>query len=209
MKYRRPIKAVAFSFVSLAALGWALVACSGPQPLDRAIAPADESAYTQALAENKSDPSKAFLTMRASELGIDLDQAGARDLALSTTRNPFDARKDPLAVSRGAVVYKQHCADCHGQNADGRGARLTEPLTDADFHDFSHRFAVTLHGGAPRSWFKKITQGTTAETPSSDGTFAKMPALGDSLAREQVWLAITYLQSLEADLQDEDPAENK
>lgn len=209
MMHRYPIRVVALLAGSFAITGWALVACSGPQPLDRAIAAADESAYTQALADHKNDPAGAFLAMRAEELGIGVGQAVTRDQALSTTRNPFKARKDPVAVSRGAVVYKRHCAGCHGQNADGRGAGLPEPLADADFHDFSHRFAATLHGGAPRAWFKKITGGYTAETSNSDGTFAEMPAFGDTLAREQVWLVITYLQSLDADIQDDGRAENE
>jgi len=209
MMHPRMIRAVALSIASLTATGWALVACSGPQPLDRAIVPADESAYAQALADYQNDPAKAYRAIRAEELGIGVDQTLTRDQALSTTRNPFDARKDPVAVSRGAVIYKQHCAECHGQNADGRGTRLPEPLAEADFHDFSHRFAVTLHGGAPRSWFKKITQGYTAETPNRDGTFAEMPPFDNRLAREQVWLAITYLQSLDADLHDHGPAKKE
>ncbi len=203
------IRVVALLSGSLVATCLALVACSGPQSLDRAITVVDESAYTQALADQKNDPAEAFLTMRVEELGISAEQAVARDQALSTTKNPFKARKDPVAVSRGAVVYKKHCADCHGQNADGRGTRLPEALAGADFHDFSHRFASTLHHGAPRAWFRKITGGYTAETPNSDGTFSEMPAFNDTLAREQVWLVITYLQSLDADLQDDARAENE
>jgi len=205
--HRYSIRVAALLVGSLAISCGALVACSGPQPLGRAIKVADESAYAQALADHHDNAAEAFLAMRAGELGIDEDQAVIRDQAMSTTRNPFNTRKDPVAVSRGAVVYKQHCADCHGRNVDGRGTRLPEPLADADFHDFSHRFASTLHHGAPRAWFKKITGGYTAQTPNSDGTSAEMPAFGDTLAREQVWLVITYLQSLDADIQDDATAE--
>ncbi len=207
--YRYSIRVVALVVGSLTITCLALVACSGPQPLARAIVASDELAYTQALADHKDDPAQAFLAMRAEELGIAADEALTRDQALSTTKNPFIARKDPVAVSHGAVVYKQHCADCHGQDADGRGTRLPEPLVEADFHDFSHRFASTLHHGAPRAWFKKITGGYTSETPNSDGTFSEMPPFGDTLAREQVWLVITYLQSLDADLRDDATAENE
>lgn len=180
-----------------------LLACAGPQPLHRAARPSDESKYAQALLAHGNDPAKAFLAIRASELGISPDQANARDLSLSETRNPFNARRDPDAVSRGAVVYRHHCADCHGLNTDGQGTRLPNPLAEADFHDFSHRFAITLHGGAPRTWFKKITRGYTANKPDADGEFPEMRAFGQILAREQMWLAITYLQSLDADLESE------
>lgn len=194
------IRNVMGSFAVLVCITLLLLACSGPQPLGRAVHPGDESSYAQAMSAQNNDPAKAFLTLRADELGISLDQARERDLALDTGRNPFDARRDPVAVSRGAVVYRHHCADCHGLNADGQGTRLPNPLTGADFHDFSHRFAVTLHGGAPRTWFKKITGGYTAKKPDANGEYPEMPAFGQTLAREQVWLAITYLQSLDADL---------
>lgn len=67
-----------------------------------------------------------------------------------------------------------------------------------DFHAFGKRFAVTLHGGAPRAWFKKISEGygETVNYPSGSGP--AMPTFKDTLAREQIWLAITYLQSLDA-----------
>lgn len=184
----------------LAVTSLLLIACAGPQPLHRAARPSDEAAYTQALTAHGNRPADAFLAMRAEELGISVEQARQSDQALSTTRNPFKARRDPKAVSRGSVVYRHHCADCHGPDADGRGTRLAEPLAGADFHDFSHRFAVTLHGGAPRTWFRKITRGYTAKTPDANGEYPQMPAFGETLAREQVWLAITYLQSLDADL---------
>ncbi len=151
MKRPDTIRAIPVTLGALAAVCLAIVACSGPQPLGQAIVSEAETAYGEALRAHGQDPASAYLSMRAPELGISQDEAAARDLALSTTKNPFNARKDPIAVSRGAVVYKRHCADCHGVNADGRGKLLPEAVALADFHDFSHRFAVTLHGGVPRS----------------------------------------------------------
>ena len=197
MKRPDTIRAIPVTLGALAAVCLVIVACSG---LGQAIVLEDETAYGEVLRAHGQDPASAYLSMRASELGISQEEAAARDLALSTTKNPFNARKDPIAVSRGAVVYKRHCADCHGVNADGRGKLLPETVALADFHDFSHRFAVTLHGGAPRSWFKKITEGYAQEEADGDTAYAVMPAFGDTLAREQVWLVVTYLQSLDADI---------
>lgn len=71
-------------------------------------------------------------------------------------------------------------------------------LPKMDFHSFGKRFAATLHRGAPRSWFKKINGGFTSKVVNADGSSNAMPAFGEVLAREQIWLAITYLQSLDA-----------
>jgi len=66
-----------------------------------------------------------------------------------------------------------------------------------DFHAFGKRFAVTLHKGAPRSWFRKINEGYGDTVTYPDGAGPAMPAFGQKLAREQIWLVITYLQSLD------------
>lgn len=200
MKRSDPIRAIPITLGAITLFSLIIVACSGPQPLGQSIVPEDESAYSEALSSHGQNPASAYLSMRASELDLSQDEAAARDMALSTTKNPFNARKDAVAVSRGAVVYKRHCADCHGVDADGRGEMLSETSALADFHDFSHRFAVTLHKGAPRSWFQKITEGYVSEDSDGDAASVVMPAFGDTLAREQVWLVITYLQSLDADI---------
>ena len=171
--------------------------CSGPQPLTVAIRPADESAYTQALSQQGNSPKQAFLSLKARDSGRPIAELDQLDAQLSTTSNPFSAKSDHSAVSLGAVIYKAHCASCHGENADGRGPAMSIALSTLDFHSFSKRFAATIHGGAPKAWFQKINEGFTSETAGPDGRPLAMPAFRDVLAREQVWLAITYLQSLD------------
>ncbi len=75
---------------------------------------------------------------------------------------------------------------------DGGGAEMGKRA------QFGKRFAVTLHGGAPRAWFKKISEGFGAPVTYPTGPGTAMPAFKDVLAREQIWLVITYLQSLDA-----------
>ena len=58
---------------------------------------------------------------------------------------------------------------------------------------------ATLHGGAPKTWFQKINDGYTAQATNPDGTPIAMPPFRDVMAREQIWLTITYLQSLDID----------
>lgn len=171
--------------------------CSGPQPLSVAIRPADEAAYVQSLAAHANSPKRAFFALKASDTSQSIAQLEELDRQLSTTSNPFSARSDHSAVSRGAVIYKAHCVSCHGENSDGSGPAMPVPLTTLDFHSFSKRFAATIHGGAPKAWFQKINEGFTSETLGPDGKPLAMPAFGDVLAREQIWLTITYLQSLD------------
>ena len=173
--------------------------CSGPQPLSRAIRPADEQAYAQALAGGSATPRQAYFAWRSATSGKSVDELATLDAAISTTSNPFKARSDVDAVSRGAVLFKAHCASCHGENVDGRGPAMKVALDNMDFHSFSKRFAATLHGGAPKTWFQKINDGYTAQATNPDGTPIAMPPFRDVMAREQIWLTITYLQSLDID----------
>jgi mono/diheme cytochrome c family protein len=183
----------------------AATSCSGPQPLGRAIDPADERAYLDMVAGGADTPGAAFLRDEADRLGISFDEARRRDEALDGAGNPFEARRDSSAVSRGAVIYRHECASCHGESADGRGAMLPIPMPSMDFHRAGVRFAVTLHGGAPKRWFRTIRDGTVAEVESEDGTPLRieMPAYEGRLSNEQVWLVVTYLQSLDADMPEE------
>ncbi|GMU84089.1 MAG: hypothetical protein AMXMBFR47_39590 [Planctomycetota bacterium] len=171
--------------------------CSGPPSLARAILPQDRDDYSRALAHQPSSPKRAFLDWRAAQRGVSVDKTTRDDDALSTTRNPFDANRDRAAVSLGAVVYATHCQRCHGQAVDGRGADVLPQAPCRDFHAFDKRFAVTLHRGAPKAWFAKIHDGYGEIVQYPDGPSTAMPAFGKTLSKEQIWLAITYLQSLD------------
>lgn len=171
----------------------AFLGCSGPQPLKVAIRPEDQQAYRKAIEKYGPSPKKAFFAAKAAETGRSADAIAQADAELSTVRNPFNANRDPSAVSRGAVIYQALCMRCHGENAEGGGAGAAAAGRTQDFHAFGKRFAVTLHGGAPRAWFQKISEGYGT---SAHGRPA-MPAFKNVLAREQIWLVITYLQSLD------------
>lgn len=202
MKNRRV--RTALGAASLGASAIILACCSGPQPLDRAINPADERAYLGMLGADGANetPRIAFLEAKAAGEGISIEEAIRRDLALGVKRNPFDARSDQDAVSRGAVIYKHECLMCHGENAEGHGPLMPVELSEMNFHRFGMRFAVTVHHGAPKSWFQTILHGRTKDMETADGETItlEMPAYEDQLAYEQIWLVITYLQSLDADL---------
>ena len=199
---RRIVHGTALLAIASAGLGAAVSGCSGPQPLDLAIDPRDEAAYAATCEAPGETPRHAFLAARAAQRGIPFEEADRFDRAISPTENPFQARSDQPAVSRGAVIYRHECMVCHGEHADGRGGQMPVQLESMDFHRFSQRVLITLKGGAKEKWFRTISQGVTVDAKDPEGAVysVAMPAFSDRLAREQIWLAITYLQSLDRDL---------
>ncbi|MCB9849414.1 MAG: c-type cytochrome [Phycisphaerales bacterium] len=177
-------------------------ACAGPIPLSRAIWPQHDQEFRDLLATHPASPKESWYAWQAKQHDITVAQAAEDDAALSTTRNPFNAKRDPDAVSRGAIIYRAYCQRCHGEDARGDGGDLLADHKPRDMHAFAQRFAATLHGGAPRAWFRKINEGFGDTVAYADGPSTAMPAFGDKLAREQIWLAITYLQSLDVYQQD-------
>ena len=197
---KRPTISTLLGLVLIPCAALLLWACAGPQPLSRAIRPTDKAEYDKLVPTPAASPRQAFLQARARERGISVAQAEQQDLALPTNHNPFSARHDPAAVSRGAVLFQANCTQCHGPNADGAGTNLKQPVPELSFHDFATRFVVTLHGGAPRKWFRTIDQGAEPLQVDWQDQPIVMNAYHDTLAREQIWLLVTYLQSLDADL---------
>lgn len=197
---RRGMRSVRHGLIATVTLLVLLVAlnCSGPQPLTTAIRPGDQHAYMERLNAANYDGRAAYLAWKSDEFREDLASLEKQDLALSETKNPFDAYKDFAAVSHGAVIYKFHCARCHGDDGRGHGPSILPGHPANDFHSFGNRFASTLHRGAPRRWFKSISEGYGDMLNYPDGATKAMPAFGDKLAREQIWLVITYLQTLDA-----------
>jgi len=173
--------------------------CAGPQPLQRAINPRDQAEYVRFLNASNGDGRGAFAAWMARVRNASPEAILRADGDLSMTRNPFDAHNDPVAVSRGAVLYKIHCARCHGDDARGRGPSTLAEFPATNFKTFWKRLAATLHRGAPRKWFRVIRDGAGDMVDYAGERSRAMPAFGDKLAREQIWLVITYLQSLDMD----------
>ncbi len=182
------------------AMGLALcvAGCAGPQPLGVAINPVDEDAYVAELNDVNGDARTGFANWMAKRRQTQAHAILASDADFSSAKNPFDAHRDPSAVSRGAVTYKIHCARCHGINADGIGPFALPEFPATSFKTFSKRFAATLHRGAPKKWFRVIRDGSGDMVDYPTERTTAMPPFGDKLTREQAWLVITYLQSLDA-----------
>jgi hypothetical protein len=70
-----------------------------------------------------------------------------------------------------------------------------------NFHRTGLRMDITFHGGPEAKWFHTISEGGSVQEKAGDGSPVTlvMPPFKDRLAKEQIWLAVTYLQSLDAD----------
>jgi len=88
-----------------------------------------------------------------------------------TKVNPF--QKDPEAVSAGKVLFEEHCAECHGENA--AGSKKAPSLR-----------AREVQGAPPGTLFWILTNGIVRKG---------MP-VWSKLPEPQRWQLITYIQSL-------------
>ena len=93
---------------------------------------------------------------------------------LVTLRNPL-ARDKQAAAAGKSLFVNYNCADCHG--ADGSGA-MGPSLQDGRWH----------YGGSDGELFQSIYEGR----PTG------MPAWGGRISDDQIWLLVSYVQSLSA-----------
>ena len=92
------------------------------------------------------------------------------------------------ALERGAVVYREACAPCHGRYGDGRGPAAA-PL-DPPPWDF------TL-GAFPRAESAADRLGEGIFRVISDGLpDAEMPAFGKLLSQEDRWAVVVFIEEL-------------
>jgi len=87
--------------------------------------------------------------------------------------NPL--QNDPDAVAAGAILFQQHCAECHGDSA--QGSRKAPSLR-----------APEVQNATPGTLFWLITNGVVRK---------KMP-VWSKLPEAQRWQLVRYIQSLDA-----------
>jgi high-affinity iron transporter len=101
----------------------------------------------------------------------------------------FAGRKNPLAgadvIAAGGRVFRENCATCHGERADGHGPASTGLAPPpADF-----RSGAVLAKHSDAYLFYRISTG-------KPGT--AMPSFHGVLGEPERWQVITYLRSLAA-----------
>ena len=95
-------------------------------------------------------------------------------------------RNDMNAIAEGTALFMEHCANCHGVEADGKG-----PASDnLDPKPTALNDSVTLDTMSDAYLFWRITEGG-----ATDGHESAMPAYEDILSPNQRWAVITYLRT--------------
>ncbi|WP_082181938.1 c-type cytochrome [Aestuariivita boseongensis] len=107
-----------------------------------------------------------------------------------------DHELDGRDVARGAGLYQEQCAACHGADLEGapnwRSANadgtLPAPPHDETGHTWHHDnvllFDYTKLGGQVALEMRGVTGFTSA-----------MPAFGDQLSDEEIWNILAYIRS--------------
>lgn len=96
-----------------------------------------------------------------------------------TDKNPY--RGDAKHIAEGEKTYKNVCAACHGQKAEGV---VGPSLADDKW----------LHGSSEAAVFKTIWEGVDISRVKQNPPMGPMPAKGSQdLSEEQVWSVIAYL----------------
>jgi mono/diheme cytochrome c family protein len=102
--------------------------------------------------------------------------------------------QNPDQVARGKLVYAQHCAACHGARLEGQpnwqdrlpSGRMPAPPHDASGHTWHHPdsvlFGITKQGLVPGKY----------APPKYE---SDMPAFGDRLTDEEIWVVLAYIKS--------------
>lgn len=177
----------------LAVLVGCLSGCSaGPMSIEVALRRYDVNPYRPAIKVESASARADYLRMRADEEGIDPAEMRLRDDAL--LQNPFKA-SDDRALALGGLIFSVYCSDCHGLDADGQGWEALKDRPPKDFGSFWTRVGVALSGGPPANWFERTHDGYGPTVKYLDGKMQAMPAFGDKLTREQIWMVLTYLAS--------------
>lgn len=98
---------------------------------------------------------------------------------------PDSVLGSPEAQAQGRALFLQHCALCHGTNADGRGARRSN-LTGRPVN-----FTDPV-------WRRDVTSGQVRAVIRHGGEGTSMPAFG-ALREDDVNRLVAYLFSLTDD----------
>lgn len=99
---------------------------------------------------------------------------------------------DPALVDRGAVVYREYCASCHGLNLEGQpgwqtrnaNGTLPAPPHDGSGHTWHHSDQLLF----------ELTKLGPSEVIGSDYQSA-MPGFSDVLHDDDIWAVLAFIES--------------
>ncbi|NNF27249.1 MAG: cytochrome c [Gemmatimonadetes bacterium] len=90
---------------------------------------------------------------------------------------------DESTIARGEDVFRRHCAICHGERGDGRGARAGSlSSTPRDFTN-----PLWRDGAEPEALFHTISHGVAGTA---------MPPWASALSEEERWDVVAHVLNL-------------
>jgi mono/diheme cytochrome c family protein len=100
-------------------------------------------------------------------------------------KNPI--QPDDATIVAGRSIYRDRCANCHGERGDGRGEKAEQlSIAPSDFTD-THKMSASTDG----ELFWRISKGKRP-----------MPAFKDKLSEQQRWELVDYIRTFSARLVD-------
>jgi mono/diheme cytochrome c family protein len=90
-------------------------------------------------------------------------------------------------VATGSQLFQQHCAECHGTNAEGTSEWKK---TDASGH-----YPPPPLNGSAHAWHHSIPQLTRSIKQGGQQLGGVMPGFGDKLDDQQILALIAFFQS--------------
>jgi len=150
------------------AIATALVVCSSFVVVAVVIAQSGNANKPLALAAPKYDAATYAELQKAPE---------------KARNRPNPLQNDPEAVAAGAILFEQHCAECHGKSAEG--SRKAPSL-----------LASEVQSATPGTLFWLLTNGVVRK---------KMP-VWSKLPEPQRWQLVRYIKSLGSASSESPPA---
>ncbi|MEL7368976.1 MAG: cytochrome c [Myxococcota bacterium] len=148
----------------------AIAGCGGPT---QAVVSADEA---------KIHLGDDWFVFRAEGLSISVDEARARDAAMSEDAPP-EGIWDAQLAKESASLWLQNCAPCHGVKGDLEGAPQFDPPA-REWGTFGTTMGFFFGGDKMRAGiYRSIRDGK-----------GQMPSWGKRFSREQIWGLVNHLE---------------
>ena len=129
-----------------------------------------------------------WFQLRAQQLGVSVQAARDRDLALPEDEPPPEL--DEGAAVEAAAIWRDLCSACHGPNGDPEEAPSKQEIRPRDWSGMGPSMGFFFGGDKMRAGiYRRIRDGG-----DEDGKPSLMPPWGKQLSREQIWALVRHIE---------------